>query len=70
MDCPNGCGKVERVDFPSHPPIGKNGSYIPPSAEYVCPECGWHAVWVRGKKLKVLFPGVGRGAPEEFLSSP
>jgi len=65
MRCPNGCQEpLERVDFPAHyDPVRRE--WVPPAAEYHCPECDWQARWEKGKGLTVLFPGVGR-VEEEF----
>ena len=32
----------------------EDGGY-PPNAMYLCPECGFSAIWVKGSPLQILF---------------
>lgn len=55
--CPNGCS----------PDYLQRDFGIAPQTTYLCEECGWEAIWRKGKRLDVIHPGSGR---ESFAPPP
>ena len=68
MNCPNGCGVLDREDHEdcNGMAIWKGQPY--PGAQinsiYHCPDCDFEAIWrkhvLRGERqMEVIFPGIG-----------